>query len=121
MMFGKKHRSGIIQILADVVTRPQLVLQPQGYGGKKLLKTGRSDAEIGFQNALEFNEGFIVKTHIIQVGRADARRLQTIFDGAFGEIRIVSLAGKPFFLGRGNDFSVADETRGRVVIKCGNT
>ena len=74
-------------------------------------------SEISLENAFKFEKRFVVERDAIKIGRLDAAFFQTEVDGILGEREIVLLAREPFFLSRGHDCPVPDETRRTVMIK----
>ncbi len=80
----------------------------------------RCAGEIGLEKALELQEGLVVEHDRVEVGEAEVREFQAEPHGLRREGRVVTLAREALFLCGGHDPSVDDQSRGSVVIICGN-
>ena len=58
---------------------------------------------------------------MVQIRRNQSRLPQTKFNRLRGERGIVFISREPFFLRRGNDLTIDDDRRRRVMIKSRNT
>ena len=78
----------------------------------------RGASEIGFEDALEFQERFVVECDAIEAGGFDTTFLQTKINGVLWEREVMLLARKTLLLRRRDDPPVPDETRRTIMIKC---
>ncbi|OPZ77537.1 MAG: hypothetical protein BWY77_01683 [bacterium ADurb.Bin431] len=107
------------EFLADKVGDPELFLEPEGHGHEKAAQAEWGITEIGFEDALEFEQGFLVKYDVINICNGHSGLLQAGGDSLAGKIMIVFNARKALLLGGGEDFAVLDEGCGAVMIETG--
>ena len=117
-MFTEQDLSGVaIQVAGDLVRQPQLAAQPQRHGHDVGTQAPRRRGEVGLQQPLEFQQRLLVETHEIELRDADASFAQAIRHRVRGKGGIVFLAREPFFLRGGDDASVLDQARRRIVVE----
>lgn len=109
MVLRKEDLSSPVQFLFDELGEMEFLAQPQRHGHPVAFQSGRDETQIGFQKPFKFYEGLVIKDHVVQLVLFNPTLFQTILDGVYGEFVVVFLAGKSFFLGRGDDFTVPDE------------
>ena len=85
----------------------------------KRKKTFGGESHIGFQEALELQEGFVIKDDEVNVIQRHPFLCETIFDGIVRKPGIVLLTAETLFLRRRHHFPVAKERRRAVVIESG--
>src|SRR5436305_15289790 len=73
--------------------------------------------QIGFEDALEFDQRLLVKGHVVKIDWRDARLIQTIGNRLGGKSRVTFAAIKPLLLSCRDDLSVPDQGRGGIVIE----
>ena len=76
----------------------------------------RREREIRFEQALEFQERFVVEGDEVDIGGAHAGDVEARANGVVGKIRIVLHAREALFLGGGFDAAIDDECRRRIVV-----
>src|SRR5437879_7018206 len=95
----------------DVTLHEELLLHPQRTGQAERSEALRSDPQVGLENALEFEQRFVVEADVREVGALDPRRRETIGDGPMGERRVSLLAAEALFLRRRDDLAVRQQAR----------
>jgi len=100
-------------------SHPSLVLDPGWHRCLKNRKAAGSTFRQGGQEAGELGDGFVVKSHGIELlAGFHPCRLETIGDGSKGKPLVMLFPRKPLLLGGSDDFPVLDKGGGAVVIKC---
>ena len=125
VVFGKEHgrvpRPQLGQLVLKEFAHQQLLFDPYGNGHQEAAQALRREAVVGLQEALELEDGLVVKGHRAQVGQMKARLLHHVAHGLGRIAGIVLLPGKPLLLGRGNNLAVRQKDCGAVVIERGNS
>jgi len=103
-------------LLAQVLGHPQLFADPQRHRHHVRTEAARRAGDIRGQQPLELDERLLVEGDVIQLCGGDARFAQAVLDSPCRKRRIVLLAGEPFFLRGGDDPSVLDEDRRRIMV-----
>ena len=106
-----------LQCIFDLQRRPQFLLHPQRHRHEEVLQPSGSHAEVGFHDAAELGDRFVVERHRIQIIRSQSRFLEAVLHGMNGEAVVVFLPGEPFLLCGGNDFTIPQQRRGGVMVK----
>ncbi len=117
MMLRKNDLPLKVELGLNVILHPKLLFDPKGHGLQKGRDPVRRVCEIGFEDAFEFEEGFIVERDNIKTGGLDAAFSEAKIDCIFWERKIMLLTREAFFLRRRDDLSVLDKTRRAVMIK----
>src|SRR6185295_6609174 len=99
----------------------ELLLDPQGASLEERLEPARGDAEVGLENALEFEQRLVVEPHGCEVGGGDAAGAKAVVDRAGGKGRVTLLAGESLLLRGSHDLPVAQQARGTVVVERGDS
>ena len=94
----------------------QFFLQPDGHGRDEGTNAVGCIAEIGFQQALELDQRFVIENDVVQVMHTDTALRQAVVDCVGGESRIMLLAGKPLFLCGRDHLAVAQQGCRAVVV-----
>ena len=76
----------------------------------------RGIGEIGFNQALKFDQGLVIKHHIINLAHVDASFLQAIGNGSSRKSSIMFFACETLFLGSGNNAAIDDKRCCAVMI-----
>ncbi len=108
------------QFLDQQILEEELFAQPDRNRHAEGLEAPRREAHIGFQQALELEEGLVVEGYMIDILQADAGFVQAIFQRIVGETGIVLLAREAFLLRGGDDLAVTQQGGSAVVIEGGN-
>jgi hypothetical protein len=108
------------QLFAQQVSEIKFLAQPDRYCHAEGFETARRECHVGFKQPLEFQERFVVKGNVPDAGSVDAGLFQAVGNGCLRKARVVFFAGETFFLRGCDDFSVAQQCCGTVVIKSGN-
>ncbi len=98
VMFWINDFSLITRLFFDQIRYPEFFFDPNGHGFPEGPDSNWGKGEIGFQQPFEFDERFVIKSHVIQVATLNARRVQTIPDGVSRESKIMLFPGKSFLL-----------------------
>ncbi len=80
-------------------------------------KTEGRKGEIGFQEALEFQEGFVVESDGIDLADAHPFFRQAVFDSPAGESGVMSLPREALLLGSRHDFAIPNQGCRTIVVK----
>ena len=106
----------VFQTLADLAGQVQLLLEPQRHGLSKGAEPHWCICQIRLKQALEFEEGFVVKADEIQIFGAEVGFVEAIVDGVDGELVIVLLASEPLFLCSRHHTTVDQQGGSRIVV-----
>ena len=98
----------------------QFLPHPEWHGHDEGSESCWSVGQVGFQQPFKFEQGLVVEAHVVEITGFQAGLSKTEIDSVFRETVVVFFSGKSLFLGRGNDLTVNQEGRGRVVIKSGD-
>ena len=98
----------------------QLLLEPERHRHPERAEAARREGQIGFEQALEFQERLVVERNLIDLVETDAGLFEAVVNGAMRESRVVLLAREALFLGGRNDLAIAHERRGAVVVERGD-
>ena len=99
----------------------QFFTQPVGECRGKSPPSARCHRQIGLEQAREFQHWLVIKHNRIQVLHPQISLLQAVMDCLNGKLGIVFLTGETLLLRGGNNFSMANQGRRRIMIKCGDT
>ena len=108
------------QLRGDDAPHPDLFAERVLDGVGKGPPGVRKGAERGGQDPVELPHAPFVKHHGIEVGRLQARVIQTPFDGAERECRVVLAARQTLFLYGTGGHAVDHQRGGRVVVMRGD-
>src|SRR5690348_15110771 len=98
MMFGENDFSHEVQFLADQRLHPDALANPQRNRHQKRAQPARSISQIAVQDAVEFQEGLLVKRDEIEIFGLDATGVEAVSDRIFRKSGVVLLASEPFLL-----------------------
>src|SRR5688572_954039 len=98
----------------------QLVLDPEWTGPEERANAARRNTEIGFENALELEQGLVVEPDVVEIASCNLSLAQAEVDGVTREAGIALHAREALLLHGGDDFAVAHEARRTVVVEGGN-
>jgi hypothetical protein len=98
------------ELVANVIGHPQFLAQPQRHRHQVRAPAARRACRVGFQQALEFDQGLLVEAHEVNLRHADARFAQAIGNCIRRKCRIVLLPCEALLLGRGNNAAVNHQT-----------
>src|SRR5262249_51280697 len=84
----------------------QLLAAPHRHRHAERTEPGGGERQVRLEETLELEEGLVVERDMVDLGRTDLRRLQTVFDGVMREARVVLLPGEALLLGRRDDPAV---------------
>ena len=121
VVLGENQRPSVFpaQSLAEHTAEMELLAQPHRDGLPETAKSARRKREVGFQQSLELEIGFLVEGHVVEIAGADFRLRQAVFDRLGGKIRVVLLAGEALLLSGCHDLAVAHQRGRRVVVEGG--
>jgi hypothetical protein len=126
VMFGE-HQARCIEVRVDLAQftdehalLKQLFAEPERHGFHERRKSARRESKIGFQQPLELEEWLVVKHHVVDVAQSGAGRFQAIANRLMRKAFVELLAREAFLMGRGDDFAVADESGGAIMVICGD-
>jgi hypothetical protein len=105
-----------LQTFSDLARKMQLDLKPLRHGFKERPQTGRSKGEVGFQKPFKFQKWLFVKYDIVQILDTDSSLFEAIVDCHAGKTGVMLDSSETFFLGRGDYFSIYDQSGGAVVV-----
>ena len=86
----------------------QFAAEPQRAGGSKRLATARRIGHGGFDDAVKFEQRLVVEHDMVELRGSDASFGEAVISGVTRQARVVFLARKSFFLGRGDNFAVSN-------------
>ena len=112
---------GVSERGADHPGKVELTLGPLGQRFPEHGEARRGVPRKRIEQPLELDERFLVERYNVEFFRADTRSLQTILHGPGREVRILLFSGEPLLLGCRHDLSVAEKSRGGVMVKCGDS
>ena len=98
----------------------QFFPQPDRHCGTERTETPGGKSKVGFQQPFEFQKGFVVEHHLIDITPVQTTRVQAVGNRLFWKGGIVLFACESFFLRGCHDVTVAHERCGAVVIKRGD-
>src|SRR5262249_40410195 len=110
----------LAQFFAEQAFLEQLLLQPDRHRHAEGGKAARRKGQVGFEQALEFQERLVIKEEWGGVGGLGAGRFQKIIGGGGRKGWGGVLGGEGFFLGGWDDGSVRQESGGAIVVEGGN-
>ncbi len=110
-----------VELAANLSRQVELLPHPQRHRLEKGPEARRSKGEVGFEDALELEEGLVVEADVIQVPGLQACFMQTVGDGIGREGVVVLDAREAFFLRGGHDFAINNQRRSRVVVVGGDS
>ena len=127
VMLGEQEPVRAVEIRIDVlepaqqhVLLEQLFPDPDRDRHRERSEAARREAEIGFEQPLEFQERLLVEHDIIDVLERDTGLFEAIANRVDRKARVVLLAREALFLRRRDDLAVDQQRRGAVVIEGGN-
>ena len=94
----------------------ELLLQPHRHGGEERPEPPGGVGKVGLQQTLELDQRLVVEDDVVEFLQAQSALLQAVLDGEPRETGVVLLAGEPLFLGRGEQFAVAQKRRRAVMV-----
>ena len=100
----------------DLARQAELLARPGGSEPDELPEPARRVGEVGFQQAVELQERFLVESDGIEVFRCEPRLVEAIADGVRGERRVMLHAGEAFLLRRRHDVALDHQRRCRIVV-----
>src|SRR4051812_1480484 len=103
--------------LAHRFSEIEFFAEPTRQDMRKGAQASGRNSQVSFENTRKLCNGLVVKSYGIQVFGAQAGIAQAECDRVGGEAFVVFLSRKALFLGGSHDFSVNDESGGRIVIK----
>ena len=106
-----------LELVGEQRLLKQLLPQPQRQRHAERREAARAVGEVGLQQALEFDEWFVVEDDAIDVLELDVAGVQAIVDCEPRVASIEFFPGEALFLCRGNDAAVLDQRCGAVVIE----
>jgi hypothetical protein len=119
MVLRVEHVTVEANLLADQLTHPELLFEPQRHRLEKRRQAGGGERQVGLEQALELEPGLVVEGDVIDLGRRGGAFVQAVVDRVAGEAKVVLLAAEALFLGGGDDLAVADEAGRGVVVEGG--
>src|ERR1700681_723374 len=102
---------------ADEIRHPQLFFQPDRHRFRERRKPRRCVIEVGFEQAIELENRFIVEADLIELLDGESSLFETELDGARREARIVFDASEALLLSCRDDLAVNDDARCGIVIE----
>ena len=117
MVFNHQNISFIVQLFFDSLGNPDFFFQPEREGLEKGRKRAGKSGQIAVEYPLELNEGFLIKTYIVQILSGDFPLFEAVVDGVCREGKIVFIPAKALLLGAGDHSPVLNQTSRRIVIK----
>lgn len=124
MMLGEQQRGQLglrqarhrCQFAAQFLLQEQLVLQPHGHGRDERTQAPGSKTEVGFEQALELQQGFVVENDRLDGLQADAGILQAPAQRRRRKGRVVTASGEALFLRGIDNAPVQQQRRGTVMV-----
>ena len=110
-------RRKALQLFAQQPLLKQLLLDPDRQRDAKRAQAAWRESEIGFEQALEFEERLVVEDDVIDRAKLDLGLVQAILDGVARKPGVVLLAGEALLLRRRDDPAIGDERRGAVMVE----
>jgi len=119
MVFGEDVAAFefMVECLVHFAGQVQFLFEPEGHTHEELLESAGRKGDERFQHSLKFQQGFIVKYHMVQVTGVDVGIIETVIHSVEWEPMIVFFTGKSFLLGGGEDFAVPQQGGGTIVIE----
>ena len=108
MVLGEQHFAREVEKLLNLLFGLQFAAEPQRTGGSKRLATARRIGHGGFDDAVEFEQRLVVEHDMVELRGGDAGFGEAVISGVTRQARVVFLARKSFFLGRGDNFAVSN-------------
>ena len=109
-----------VQAVSKLTGCVELLLQPEWKPHQEELEARRGVGQVGLEDPFEFEQRLVVEDDEIELAPVDARFAKAVVDRLLGEAVVVLLAGKALFLGSRDNFSVAHERGGAVMIVRGD-
>src|SRR5436305_4061923 len=120
MMLRENERAFEVKLPANDVLDPDFLFHPDRDRFQKRAQTKRRASYVGGKKPIAFQKWLFVEGDEIQfLALGNSAFAQTVINRVPRKSGIVFLSGETFFLRRRDDDSIADETRGAVVIKRG--
>ena len=119
VVVAEEHGHLAVELALDQLRDPQLLLEPDHHALPVEANAQRGRAQMGFEQAFESQQWLVVKADTVEVFDPDARLLQAVAYGVGGKIWVVLHARKALFLRGGDNFSIADQASGAIVVKRG--
>ena len=110
------RKTQLLEGFVDTGGHPELGPHPHGHRLHEGIEPLGRHREIGFQDAMELEDGLVVEDDRVGSFLPDPSLGQAVPHRVLGELGIVLLPGEPLFLGRGDDLAVVDQAGRGVVI-----
>lgn len=107
----------LLEILLKEASQEQFFLEPEGNCRAERSESTRHEGQVGFQQALKFEEWLVIEDDMIQLTGFNPGLLQAVCNGAVRETGIMLYARKALFLCGGNDITITNERSGTVMVK----
>ena len=122
VMFGKYKTLpvGATQRLAHLPWQMQFLPEPHWHGLQEALEARRRVGKVRLDQSIEFQQGFVVKTHIVELRGGQPRLLETEGNGIRRERLVVLLPGEAFLLGCRHDLAVHHQRGSGVMVEGGD-
>ena len=117
MVLGEQDLPLVLQLFADQLRDPELLLQPDRHRFGEGTEASRERGKIRGEEPLEFQERLVVESDVVQIFRCDLPRLEAVLDGLMGEPLIVLLASEALLGGGSDQAPMLNETGGGVMIE----
>src|ERR1700693_924031 len=122
MMIGKKNPfSRYAKLRLEGAGDPEFIQHPADHRLSKNLPGLRISLKNTGENAVELAKRFFKKDGIVEVAYLYARLLYTKPHGIRGKGEIVFDARKTFFFGRSEEFAIAQDCRGGIMVVAGDS
>jgi hypothetical protein len=108
------------QFLPDGLAQIQLFAQPGGHCVQESLESARRDCQTGFQQTREFDDRLVIENNGIEVCHCQSSLRETVAHRVVRKSFVVFSSGKSFFLRRGCDFTIPQQSRRGVMIISGD-
>jgi len=116
-MLAEHHFAVVaVHLPLNVVGHPQPIAEPQRQRHQVRLQPFRRAGDVGFEQAFELDERFLVEADEGEIAGVDARLAQAVGDGVGRKGGVVLLAREALFLRGRDDPAVLDEAGRRIVV-----
>ena len=112
---------GLFELLIQGLLLKQLLPHPQRNRHLERTQSGRGEGEIGFDQPLELQEGFVVENDIVQIVEMDSGFRQAVRHRVAGKTGVVFFPAEALFLSSRYHLAVFHQGRGAIVVKSRNS
>ena len=118
-MVLEEHETAVVlpaEALAKLSRRVEFLLEPEGEPHEEELEPRGRVRDVGLEQALELQERLVVEDDQVEVAFPDACFLEAVVDRVLREAIVVLLPRETLFLRGSDDFAIAHQCGGAVVI-----